>query len=276
MSTSPPTTLVIGGNGTTGSRVVAGLERLGAPTRVGSRRGTPPFDWHDARTWSPALDGVDRVYIAHPATMGQEAIDEIGAFAKHAVEAGASRLVLLSGYGAEDITGPAENAVESSGAEWTFVRPSWFNQNFDAGDDYMFGFREAILSGNLVGNHGQARLGFVDADDIAAVAVAALTGDEHVGQSYDLTGPQLLTFAEAVAHIARATGRDITYTHLEPVDYREYLIAQGIPAEDADWMADMALTDDILADGVQRVLGRAATDFADYARRTAATGVWTP
>jgi uncharacterized protein YbjT (DUF2867 family) len=234
------------------------------------------MSWEDPGTWPAVLDGVDQAYIVHPVTMTPEAADEIGAFAEHAVRSGARRLVLLSGHGADEITGPAEDAVKASGAEWTMVRPSWFNQNFEAPADYMLGYRDAILHGNLTGNHGTARLGFVDADDIADVVVAALTQNGHTQQSYDLTGPRLLTFDEAVGEIARATGRTITYTHLEPARYREYLIAQGVPAGDAEWMAEMTPTNDELADGVQRALGRPARDFADYARDTAATGVWTP
>lgn len=274
---STGTALVLGGSGTTGSRVVRRLRDLGVPTRIGSRRGTPPFAWEDPATWPAVLEGVDRAYIVHPVLMTSQAVEEIRSFAVAAVEAGVHRLVLLSGHGSDDIVGPAEDAVRSSGASWTMVRPSWFNQNFDTSSDSMLGFRESILAGELLGTEGEARLGFVDADDIADVVVAALTQDGHEGKSYDITGPRALTFAEAVAEISRATGRHITYTHLEPEQMREHLIAEGVPAEDAEWMASSsALGDEELGDGVERALGRPPRDFAEYARDTAATGVWTP
>lgn len=119
--------------------------------------------------------------------------------------------------------------------------------------------------------------GFIDAADIADVVVAALLGEGHEGQIHELTGPRLLTVVDAAQEIGRALGREITYTHLEPPAYREHLIAQGVPAPDAAWMAaETAPGDEELTDDVQRVLGRPARDFADYVRDAVARGVWDP
>src|SRR5262249_58936910 len=98
---------------------------------------------------------------------------------------------------------------------------------------------------------------FVDVDDLADVAVAALTDDRHIGQLYELTGPRLLTFAEAVGEIAKATGREVRYV---PVSVQEYAAAaaeQGVPSEGIDLLT--YLFGEVLdgrnahlADGVQR------------------------
>ena len=122
---------------------------------------------------------------------------------------------------------------------------------------------------------------FVDADDIADVAVAALTEDGHVGEVYELTGPRLLTFADAVGEIAEATGREIRYVPASIEDFAASLDEQGVPGE---WIELLVyLFQEVLdgrnahlADGVQRALGREPKDFADYARDAAATDVWTP
>jgi uncharacterized protein YbjT (DUF2867 family) len=120
---------------------------------------------------------------------------------------------------------------------------------------------------------------FVDADDIADVAVAALTEAGHAGRLYELTGPRLLTFAEAVATIAEATGREIGYHQVSPEAYAAELTRQGVPDEFV-WLINYLFTTVLdgrnahLADGVERALGRPPRDFADYARAAAAGGVW--
>jgi uncharacterized protein YbjT (DUF2867 family) len=121
---------------------------------------------------------------------------------------------------------------------------------------------------------------FVDADDIADVVVAALTDDRHVGQLYELTGPRLLTFRDAVAEIGAAAGRDIRFISVPIDDYTAMLTEYGLP-QDFIWLLNHLFTAVLgskaeLADGVQRALGRAPKDFADYAREAAATDVWTP
>jgi uncharacterized protein YbjT (DUF2867 family) len=119
---------------------------------------------------------------------------------------------------------------------------------------------------------------FVDADDIADVAVAALTDDRHIGEVYELTGPRLLTFAEAVAEIARATGREIRYVPVS-VDHFAAAAYQDLPGELIELLTYL-FTEVLdgrnahLADGVQRALGREPRDFRDYARDAAATGVF--
>ncbi len=266
-------TLVLGGTGKTGRRVAARLGALGRGVRVGSRSGRPRFDWQDGSTWAPGLEGVGSIYLTYyPDFAVPGATETVRSFAELAVARGAPRVVLLSGRG-EPEAQRAEQVVRETGAELTIVRSSWFMQNFS--EDYML---EHVLSGVVALPAGDMREPFVDADDIADVVVAALTDDRHIGQLYELTGPRLLTFAEAVGEIARASGREIRYV---PVSIEEHAAAaarHGVPGEVIDLLT--YLFSEVLdgrnarlADGVQRALGREPRDFSQYARDAAATGV---
>ncbi|MEU8779055.1 NAD(P)H-binding protein [Streptomyces sp. NPDC048606] len=262
-------TLVLGGNGKTGRRVVERLTTLHVPTRVGSRNGEPPFDWEDPGTWPAALEGVDRVYVAHPEIALPAAVPQIADFARAAVAAGAERLVLLSGRGSR-VLRAAEEGVKRSGAAWTFLRPGWFNQNLNEG--YLL---EEVLAGVITAPGIATAEDFVDAEDIADVAVAALTGDGHIGRAYQLSGPRLLTFAEVAAELSALTGRTITFHPVSEEQYRETLRNSALPDDLIDdFVASLSDESVRLGDGVQVVLGRSPVDFSDYARRAAATGVW--
>jgi uncharacterized protein YbjT (DUF2867 family) len=267
-------TLVLGGRGKTGRRVAERLAVRGIPVRLGSRSGEPPFDWEDCATWAPALSGVRSVYLTYyPDLAVPGAVDAVRSLVELAVARGVQRLVLLSGRG-EDEAQRAEEAVQASGLDWTIVRASWFNQNFS--ENYLL---DVVLGGEVVLPARDVGEPFVDADDIADVAVAALTEDGHAGQIYEVTGPRLLTFAEAVAEIAAATGREITYLQISPEAYASALEAEGVPA-DFVWLVNYLFTTILdgrnaqVRDGVQRALGREPRDFSYYARETAATGVW--
>ena len=267
-------TLVLGGTGKTGRRVAARLTARGVPVRIGSRGGAPPFDWQDSSTWRPALRGVESAYISYyPDLAAPGASEAIGAFIEQAVKSGVRRLVLLSGRG-EDEAQRSERVLRESGADWTILRSSWFCQNFS--ESHLL---EAVLHGEVALPAGTVAEPFVDADDIADVAVAALTEAGHIGQLYELTGPRLLTFADAVEEIARASGRPVRYVDL-PVDrFASRLKEQYVPAEVVELLIYLFTTvldgrNAQLADGIQRALGRGPRDFAQYARDTAATGVW--
>jgi uncharacterized protein YbjT (DUF2867 family) len=269
-------TLVLGGTGKTGRRVAQRLTALGWPARTGSRSADPPFDWENPDTWGPALDGVGAVYVSYyPDLAVPGAVDAVGSFAETAVRRGARRLVLLAGRGEAEAE-QAEQAVKDSGGDVTVVRSTWFMQNFS--EDYML---EHVLGGVVALPAGDTPEPFVDADDIADVAVAALTDDRHVGELYELTGPRLLTFADAVGEIAGATGRDIRYWPVTLEEHAAASAALGVPGEVVDLLT--YLFAEVLdgrnahvTDGVERALGREPRDFADYALATAATGVWTP
>ena len=268
------TTLVLGGTGKTGRRVVQRLRQRGLAVRIGSRSGSPPFDWEKQATWGPALQGITSVYVTYqPDLAFPGAVDRVRVFANLAVKNGVLRLVLLSGRN-EQGAQLAEQAVRDSGVEWTVVRSSFFNQDFS--EAFLL---EPILAGELAFPAGHVPEPFIDAEDIADIVVAALTEDEHVGQLYEVTGPRLLTFAEAVGEISKSSGREIRYVPISPEQFAAALADAGLPADEAVALSDLFSTvmdgrNAYLTDGVQRALGRKPRDFKVYAREAAATGVW--
>lgn len=262
------TTLVLGGTGKTGRRVAKRLTQRGLPVRIGSRSGEPPFDWEDQATWTPALLNIGAVYMTYyPDLAISGAVDTVRSFIELALARGIRRLVLLSGRGEEEAQ-RAERVLQDSGADWTILRCSMFSQNFSE-----YWLRDPVVSGEVVLPVGNVGEPFVDADDIADVAVEALTGHRHVGQLYELTGPRLLTMAEAV-------GRDIRYMQVSAVQYATAMKEAGLPPVFV-WLVNYIFTTVLdgrnayLTDGVQRALGREPRDFTDYARDAAASGVWT-
>src|SRR5918998_796578 len=225
------TTLVLGGTGKTGRRVVERLAARDLPTRVGSRSGEPPFDWEEEATWVAALQNVGSVYVSYyPDVAVPGAVAAVHSFAELAVESGVRRLVLLSGRG-EPEAERAELALREgvdakAGAAWTILRSSWFMQNFS--EDYML---EHVLSGEIRLPAGDVPTPFLDADDIADVAVAALTDEEHAGKLHELTGPRSLTFAGTAAEIASAAGREVRYVPVSLEEHAAEAAEHGVPAE---------------------------------------------
>jgi len=268
------TILVIGSTGKTGKRVADQLEARGIPVRHGSRTANIPFDWDNPQTWAPALAGVEKVYVTYyPDLAVPGSVEAIRKLAGIAKEAGVRRLVLLSGRNEVEAQ-RAEDVVRACGLDWTIVRCAFFSQNFDEG-----AWLDEVLAGRVSLPVRDVLEPFVDADDIADVVVAALTDDRHVGQLYEMTGPRLLSFEDAVAEIAAAAGRDITFVSVSIDDYVAMLKEYGLP-DDFIWLLNHLFTEVLgskaqLGDGVQRALGRQPRDFTDYAREAAATGVWT-
>jgi uncharacterized protein YbjT (DUF2867 family) len=276
--TMAPTTrqpiLVLGGTGKTGRRVAQRLTARGLPVRVGSRSGEPPFDWEDRSTWAPALDGVGAAYVSYyPDIAIPGAVEATRSFAELAVSRGVRRLALLSGRG-EPEAERAEEAVRDTGAELTILRSTWFMQNFS--EDYML---DHVLSGEIRLPAGDVPTPFVDIEDLADIAAAALTDDRHVGELYELTGPRSLTFAQAAAEIGDAAGREIRYTPVSLEQHAAELAQHGVAPDVVELLTYLfsEVVDGRNADttdGVRRALGREPRDFADYAREAAASGVW--
>jgi len=261
------TVLVLGGTGKTGRRVVERLEARSVPMRIGSRSGKPPFDWGDEATWEPALRDVGSVYLTYyPDLAVPGSVEAVHSFTKLATRSGVRRLVLLSGRG-EPEAERAERVVQEAGVQWTILRSTWFMQNFS--EDYML---EHVLSGEIRLPAGDVPTPFLDADDIADVAVAALTEEGHAGQLYELTGPRSLTFAEAA-------GREVRYVPVSLEEHAAEAAEHGVPAEVVELLTYLfsEVVDGRNANttaGVRLALGREPKDFTDYAREAAATGVW--
>ncbi|MCP2248838.1 NAD(P)H-binding protein [Lentzea aerocolonigenes] len=249
------TVLVLGATGKTGRRVT---ELLGPAARPASRSSATKFDWSLPGTWEPAVAGTTAVYVVPP-----ENPAALADFVPVAVKAGVNRFVLLSMRGAPD-DDPFEAAIKNSGADWTILRPTWFMQNFD--EDM---FAEPVRHGELAVPAGQGVHPFIDVRDIAEVAVAALTRPGHAGETYDLSGPESLSFAGMLARIVAVTGSPVLYTDVAPDDFAASLRGLGYPDEIAELVTMLLVrirtgAEAHLSDGVQRVLGREPRTFADY------------
>ena len=278
MTNNDQTILVIGGTGKTGRRVVDRLTGRGIPVRVGSRSGTPRFDWGDRETWAPAFDGVRAAYVTfYPDLAVPGSPELIGGLARVAVEADVEHLVLLSGRGEEEAQAAEAalaEAVAGTGTAWTVVRASWFMQNFS--EAFM---ADGVREGTLVLPAGDVPEPFVDCDDIADVAVAALTGAAPSGRVYEVTGPRALTFAETAQEMSKASGREVTFVPVPLGAFADEMRGYGVPDEEIELLR--YLFGEVLdgrnvetTAGVREALGREPRDFADYARAAAADGAW--
>lgn len=265
--------LVIGATGKTGSRVASKLEAKGVAVRRGARRSETPFDWEDPATWAPVLTGVSKAYVTYfPDLAFPGAVEKLEAFTKVASESGLQHMVLLSGRG-EHFATLGEEIVRNSGLPYTIVRAAWFAQNFSEG--YL---RDPILGGVLPMPGGDIREPIIDIDDIADVVVAALTEDGHLGESYEVTGPRLMTFAEMAEVLSTTLDRHIQYIPITFEDFHANVAAAG-----GDFVAEIftQIARETLdgrnahtADGVERALGRKPRDFADFAQTAMAAGAW--
>jgi uncharacterized protein YbjT (DUF2867 family) len=269
-----PLVLVLGGTGKVGRRIAARLTDRGVPVRIGARTAAPAFDWNDPATWRKVLNGVQNVFISYaPDIAVPGAPQAVAEFTQQAAAQGVARVVLLSGRG-EPEAEAAERLVQDGPLPWTILRCSWFAQNFSE----AFWLHE-VRKGTLSLPTGDGRTAFVDAEDIADVAVAALTQAGHAGRVYELTGPRLLRFGEAADEIARASGRPVRFVPVTIGQFAAAMREQSVPGDVVSLMTYL-FTEVLdgrnarLADGVQRALGREPRDFGDYARRTAAAGIW--
>lgn len=219
-------TLVLGATGKTGRRVAAGLDARNVPVRLGSRSALPTYDWHHEAGWDACLEGVEAAYITYALDLAMPgATDAIQAFVDRAERHGVERLVLLSGRGEEEAQA-CERIVQNGGPDWTIVRAGWFHQKFSEG-----AFVDMVLAGQITLPVGDTLESFVDADDIADVAVAALTEAGHAGEVYEVTGPRLMTFEDVATELSEASRREI---RLVPVPHDAFVASvrdSGAPKE---------------------------------------------
>lgn len=265
--------LVIGATGKTGSRVAGKLEGDGFPVRRGSRNSPTPFDWEAPDTWAPALTGAGAAYVTYfPDLAFPGAVDKLGSLMETAKDVGVEHVVLLSGRG-EHHARLGEEVVRGSGIDFTIVRAAWFAQNFSEG--YL---RDPILAGVLPMPGGDIREPIIDIDDIADVAVAALTKPGHRGRLYEVTGPRLMSFAEMAAELSTAIGTEVRYVPIGFEDFHAHVSEAG-----GEFVADVftAIARETLdgrnahvTDGVQRALGRRPRDFAEFAAAAVRNGAW--
>lgn len=267
--------LVIGGTGKTGSRVVERLNLRNYSLRIGSRKSDPAFEWTDPSTYAVALQGMDRAYIVYyPDLAVPGSREAIAAFTEAALKQGLEKVVLLSGKGEAEAEA-CEQIVADSGLNYTLVRASWFNQNFSESF-----FLEPILAGHVALPMAEARIPFVDVDDIADVVIKVLLDDTYNGQTITVTGPNKLTLKEAVETIAKGTDRKIQFQAISIEEYAEGMKSAGIP-DDYIWLFSYLFKEVLgnaenqeISNDVEKVLGRKATDFSSFVNKTVKTGIW--
>jgi uncharacterized protein YbjT (DUF2867 family) len=264
--------LVIAANGKTGSRVARLLDARGIGVRRGSRTGEPAFDWAEPETWGPALDGMDAAYVVYtPDLAVPGAPEDLTRFVEVAKGKGVHKLVLLSGRG-EPEARACELIVERSGLAWTVVRAGWFDQNFTEGE-----FAGMIAEGAITLPNPEMREPFVDVDDIAEVATESLLDPRHDGEVYEVTGPELLTYADVAGQLSEAFGREIRYVPVTSDEFFAGMAQAGVPVEYGDLLRYLfeitaSGVNAYVTDGVERALGRPARSFREFAVRAACQG----
>jgi len=269
------TILVLGATGKIGRRIIPILkrERLAA-VKAASRStddGYTAFDWHRPQTWQAAIAGVNAVFLVGP-EMVEDPSDQIGAFLHMASKQGVQKVVAVSSLGVTFPTEPAnsgrlkvESAIAASGMDWTILRPGGFNQNFSEGF-----FAPGVHAGMVQTATGTGKTAFIDASDIAEVAAIALGASGHEGRIYALTGPEALSFPDAVRVIGGVSGRPVTYSALTEDAFRSMMLGFGLPPAFADVVVrDQVAIRDGFAAGttftVAEITGRPPVKFGDYA-----------
>ena len=268
------TILVLGSTGKTGKRVAERLQNLQIPIRLGSRNGQPSFNWDEPNNWQEVLTEIESVYITfQPDLAVPQAIKKIKQFTEVAKATNVKKLVLLSGRGEKEAQA-CEQVIIQSGLEWTIIRASWFMQNFS--ENFLL---DSILGNEVVLPTIKTLEPFVDADDIADVAVTVLTDKKHSNKIYELTGAELLSFQSATSKIAKALNRPITYAEIGIDEYVSILKSYQLP-DDFIWLIQYLFTEvldgrnESLNNDIENILGRKPTTFDEYVSKTVKTGVW--
>ncbi|MDD7885871.1 NmrA family NAD(P)-binding protein [Flavivirga sp. 57AJ16] len=267
--------LVIGGTGKTGHRVVEQLQNKGIEPRIGSRNSSPSFDWDNKDTWVDALNGIEKMYVTYyPDLAVPGAKEAIESLTYLAIELGVNKMVLLSGKG-ETEAEACEKIVMDSGINYTIVRASWFNQNWSESF-----FLDPILSGEVALPMSDVLIPFVDANDIAEVAATVLIDDAYNGEIIEVTGPELITFKDIVNIISKTSKRNLNFYDITLEQYINGMKQMQIP-NDVVWLIEYLFShvltnpkNQLVVNDIERVLGRKAKTFSEYAQKTSETGIW--
>lgn len=274
--------LVTGATGNVGREVVNMLldngQEVAAVTRNPAAAALPGGahvvggDPSRPRTLRSALRGVEAVLISPRALGDATAAAATAELLALAAEQGAERAVALSAVTVQypagyrrfaDTFKTVEEAVKASGLQWTFLRSADYAAN-------ALAWAPQIRSVGVVrGAYGEAATSTIHERDVAAVAARALVDPAHAGHSYVLTGPQSLTQRDKVRLIGEATGKELSFEELPPEQIRQAMLAQGLPEDVPDRLlgslADYAKEPGPSSDTVERVLGRPAITFAEWA-----------
>jgi uncharacterized protein YbjT (DUF2867 family) len=261
--------LVTGASGTTGSRVAVRLAARGIAVRAASRTSAVRFDWYDPDTHAAALAGVDRMYLVPP-VRDPDPQAVMLPFLDLARAAGVKRAVLLSNSlvsAGDGMTGTVHQRIAETFEEWAVLRPGWFMQNVIGAHAHATSIRATSA---IATSAGSGRAAFIDAGDIAQVAVDTLLAPAAVNTDLILTGPESLSYDEVAAILTETSGRMITHKRLDPAEQPAYYQALGVPERTAQFLAGMdgvvaAGIEDRTTDAVERITGTPPRSFRDFA-----------
>lgn len=270
--------LLTGGRGKTSSRIAQLASRRGHIVRTaGSRAPENPversehvlFDWNDPFTHAPALSGMEAVYLVAPVGMHPETL--MIPFIRQAMELSVRRFVLLSSASVSEtdpVFGPVHRYLRENAPEWAVLRPSYFMQNFSEAS-HAATIRQ---SGQILTAAGSGKVGFVDAEDIAAVGLETLVRPEPFNEGLIITGPRSMSYGEAAEIMGRIGGREIRHAEITEDELRSALVAAGVPGEYAAFLAHLDTRirteglEDRATDTVLRVTGREPRSLEAFVR----------
>jgi uncharacterized protein YbjT (DUF2867 family) len=274
--------LVTGATGNVRVELVKRLSKTGEPVRafVRNRKHAQTIalpgiqfaegDFTEPRTFTAALDNVDRLFLLIPSSADVE--QQQNNFIDAARRSGVGHNVKVSQLSADEgaparfqrYHGAVEKHIQKSGIPYTFLRPNLFMQG-------LLNFRSTISwQGVFYAPAGNAKVSAVDVRDIAAVAAKALTESGQEGKTYDITGPEALTHEEMAAQLSKAVGKPIKYIDVPPEVMRQTLVGFGMPV----WQADGLVEDydhyrrgeaATVTSTVHDITGKGATTFLQFA-----------
>jgi uncharacterized protein YbjT (DUF2867 family) len=284
MTSTQSSIFVVGATGTVGRRLVRRLTDRGTPVRAATR--TPStfegpegadavrFDYLDPETWSAALGNADRAFVLAPSDT--EAYNQLVPFLDAAADADVEHVVLMTAMGVDQAPDEmplrrAELTLMNQALGGTILRPNWFMQNFTT---FWRGMIEA--NGVMRLPADDAATSFIDADDIAAVAEAALVESGHADEAYTLTGSEAFTYYETASILSEAWGRTVQYEPVDDEEAHRILTAAGLDDDYAEML--IGLFQNVRAghaapvtQAVRTVTGHAPRSLEDFAEATAET-----
>jgi len=241
-------TLVTGASGNAGGAVLKEVLKTNRPVKAMYRSsgdaakvpvgvGAVIADFADKASLGRALEGVDAVYLV--CSPVRELVELEGNMVDACREAGVRHVVLNSALGARDYPKSfpgwhrrVEDKLKASGLDYTILRPNSFMQNI------LTYYAPSIRSqGAFYAAMGNARISFIDVRDVAAVAARTLTSPGHAGKTYELNGPEALTYAEVAGKITRASGRSVQYVDIPVAQQKQAMLDQHMP----DWQVTALL-----------------------------------
>jgi uncharacterized protein YbjT (DUF2867 family) len=274
--------LVTGATGGIGRVLVRLLLERGEPVKAATRHpGQYPtgsgvdvvnFDFDRTETYAQALAGADRLVLM-PRGLDLEPCATAAPLLEQAKASGVRHVVLISGFGVERLVEhpghfQLEKLLQSTGLEYTILRPTWFMNLL------IRGLNLPRQRNRLCPPVGEARLSFIDTDDIAAVAAACLTGPGHWGQIYELTGDEIVNFDECAQIVAQNAGCEMRYEPATEAEMREIYARAGMAPPSIDYMmwyfaAVRAGWYEIATPTVAKLLGRRPVTLAQFATKHA-------